>query len=596
MLDTESAKTVGISDTSGWPQAYEFRPGNPEETKKRGSLFVVSDSKTLELRLTTRLREEYFGDLLQKPFNALKTAVEKTVLESKELGESLEIAVCSFVGGVVYSVASGGAKVFIYRSGSLAKILESEGMHVVEASGYPERGDVALLVTRGFYGKIPQDIMVSSLNGTLKEAVDSFNSRGGVGAVLIKFNERSFVVNPPVFKKGFKEKISKFIRTINDKIPKNNIYIKPDVVNDFTTQNKKLTFSVAVVLLVVLTVSIVFGIRQKKVNDLKRKYAPILSAAKKEVDDAINLSSVSPDKSRELFVDSEAKLKEIDALKIKEPEIEDLRRKISDSRSAILGEYAVTPELFLDLSLLSSGFKGDVLSSSGGNVFILDKGGKRIIGVAIDNKKSKVVAGPSVIDEVRDLASYEDRVFILSPDGIYEVGNTKTKVVEKIWSEDVLIRVFAGNMYVLNKTGNMIYRYAGSGNAFGDKQDWLSASARVDFSDAVQWGIDGSVYVLFPNSKIQKFSLGSPHNFNLSGIIPEIGKIDAIYADADNQYVYLLDRAGKRVVVTNKNGKYKAQYIGDQIGDVVSLVVSESEKKIIFLTGERLMSIDTRSI
>ena len=74
------------------------------------------------------------------------------------------------------------------------------------------------------------------------------------------------------------------------------------------------------------------------------------------------------------------------------------------------------------------------------------------------------------------------------------------------------------------------------------------------------------------------------------------GSIDAIYADADNADIYLLDKAGKRIVVTDKKGKYLAQYIGDQIAGATGLVVSEADKKIILLTGDKLFSIDIRHI
>jgi hypothetical protein len=48
--------------------------------------------------------------------------------------------------------------------------------------------------------------------------------------------------------------------------------------------------------------------------------------------------------------------------------------------------------------------------------------------------------------------------------------------------------------------------------------------------------------------------------------------------------------------VIDKDGKYKSQYISDQIGNATSLVVSEEQKKIILLTGEKLYSIEIKHI
>lgn len=625
MFNIVSAKLTGTPGASGWAQVHEFAPQEPDKISLRGHLFAVVATRRLEgavntsvgldslesgRELISRLHEEYFGDLTAKPFNALQIAVEKVQKEFKESWGDVEIAASSIVEGVVYSAACGGAKVLISRGGALGTILVSEGDGVISASGFPQRGDVMLMATRPFFGKVSQGVIKAALGAPTPEgaievfapAVHGGEEEGNMGAVVMRFEERvaqpAFVpgIAPSVRRPDVGKKIFELLGRISRKIPGRKIYVRSPFEEDATSQSRKLTFSVGIILLVVLAISIVFGVRQKRINDLKGRYQGILRQAEADIDQAINLASVSPDKSRELFLDSEQKLARIVALKVKDPKVDDLRKKIDDTRASILGEYLVSPEPFLDLTLLSSGFKGDVESVSGGSVYVMDSAGKRIVSVAIDTKKSKVVAGPSTIDEVEGLAAYEDRVFILAGDGIYEVGKGKTKVVGKTWQGDALIRAFAGNIYVLDKNGNAIYRYAGSGNSFGDKQNWLAGGTRVNFSDAKKWVIDGAVYVLFPNSKILKFSLGSPQNFTLTGAVPEIGKIDDIYADPDNKGVYLLDRAGKRVVVIDKSGKYTAQYIGNGISAATNIVVSESAKKIILLTGDKLFSIELKHL
>jgi hypothetical protein len=383
---------------------------------------------------------------------------------------------------------------------------------------------------------------------------------------------------------------------ISKKLPQRNIYIKSGVGDEVSSHSKKMTFSIGVILLIILLTSIGFGVRQKKINDLKSKYQGILAIAQSDVDQAVSLASVSPEKSRELFLDSEAKLQEIKDLKVKDPKVTNLENKIEESRGAILGEYDGTPSLFLDLSLLSSGFNGDALSAASGQIFILDKSGQRIVSVAADTKKSQVVAGPDTLSGVTSIASYANTVFVANSDGIYQLGLSANKVIDKTWTGDIFISAFAGNIYVLDKAGNAIYRYIGqTDNTFGTQQNWLSASTKPNFSGAISWGMDGAIYVLYPNAKILKYSLGSPQNFSLTGVIPQIGDVDALYADPDNQFIYLLDRAGKRVVAVDKKGNYTAQYTNDQIASATSLVVSEAQKEILLLTGDKLLSIQTKN-
>jgi hypothetical protein len=480
-----------------------------------------------------------------------------------------------------------------------------------------------LLATKSFFEKISPGVIKAALESDSPEAaaetfapmIHAEDGQGSLGAVVIKFdgwgeplaelqpqtsipapkNARTSEKTPSasVLKQKLAGAIGRFFKII----PRRGIYVRSGVEDEVFSQSRKLTLSVGIILLLLLVVSVGFGIRQKGINDLKKKYQGILGEAQSEVDEAISLASVNPERSRELFIDSQQKLSQIEALKVSDPKVTDLAKKIEESRGAILGEYDTSPELFLDLSLLSSGFKGDRISSSGGNIFILDKSGKRVISVAADTKKSKVVAGPTLIDLAYDLASYQDDVFILASDGVYQIGVNKTKVVDKTWSGDGLIYAFAGNLYVLDKEGNSIYRYAGlPGGTFGTQQNWLAPGTKVDFSGATSWTMDGAIYVLFPNSKILKYSLGSPQGFSVGGVIPEIGNVDAVCADPDNQYIYLLDKAGKRVVAVDKKGKYKAQYKSDQIAGATALVASEAERKIILLTGDKLLSIEIKHL
>lgn len=634
MLNTVSAKLTGTPGESGWAQVHEFTPEDPEKAAARGHLFAVVATKRLEkvspdsggeLDLITagreligRLHEEYFGDLSTKPFNALRNAVEKVTTEFRESWGDVEIAACSVVSDIVYSAASGGSQVVISRGGVLGTILASHEGEVVSASGYPKSGDVMLLATKPFFDKVSQGVIKAGLQSPdPASAVESFapsvlegGEEGSLGATVIKFEEKQIVANIVSEKthlavfdkggniaKGVASGLAGFVGKFVKNFPQRKIYVKPEIQEEIPSQSKKMTFSVAIILLLILLVSIGFGIRQKRINDLKNKYQGILVQAQSEVDQAISLASVSPERSRELFSDSEQKLKQILDLKVKDPKIDNLEKKIEDSRSSILGEYVANTDLFLDLTLLSSGFRGDALSASGGTIYVLDKNGKRILSVEISTKKSAVVATPSVIDSVEDLTSYEDRVFILSSDGIYEVSSSdKTKVVDKTWSGGAKIAAFTGNMYILDESGNAIYRYQGQGNTFDGKESWLAAGTSVDFSGLRQWIIDGSIYALYPNSRILKYSLGSPQNFSISGIIPEIGNIDAIFTDADSKDIYLLDRAGKRVVAIDKDGNYKAQYISDEISNATGLVVSEVQKKIILLTGDKLLSIDIKHL
>jgi len=54
---------------------------------------------------------------------------------------------------------------------------------------------------------------------------------------------------------------------------------------------------------------------------------------------------------------------------------------------------------------------------------------------------------------------------------------------------------------------------------------------------------------------------------------------------------YILEAEKSRIVVLEKNGDFKLQYVSDAIKAANDLVVSEKEGKIILLTGSKLMYI-----
>lgn len=557
-----------LKATSLSPNVFEFTPEDDRSLEVRGKMFVAVSFPESEVKkniICQEIKEYYYGDLVLKPFNALRASLEKI----QDRGVS--VAVCTFVSGIVYSGIIGGAKVMIERNGALGVILDGNGEGITTASGYPKNGDVVILEV----GKEEKSEISFSegetVSGTQKDLLPETPQEG-------------------------KQKLQESIKTFLDRFPRKRLYVRPGMTDEAYSQSKKLTFSVALILLVILFVSVGFGLRQRKINDLKSKYQGLLTESQSSYDQAVGIASTSPERSRELFFDSEQKLKEIQSLNVNDPKVSDLAKKIEEGKASILGEYEEVPQLFLDLGLLSSGFKGDKISVSGGNLYILDQSGKRIVSIAIDTKKSSVVVGPDSLDNPQDLASYETSVYVLGRDGVYEVDSGRNKIIDKTWDGNAFIRLFAGNIYVLDKSGNQIYRYQGQNGSFGDKQAWLASSTNLDFSNAVSWGIDGSIYVLYPNSKVLKFSQGSPQAFSVSGVAPEIGNIDAFYADPDNQYIYLLDKAGKRIVVVDKRGDYKAQYKDELIGTATNLVASEANKKIILLTGERLYSLDLKNL
>jgi len=618
-----SSKLTGNPGTSGWAQVHEFAPVEPEKLDSRGRLYAVVatgrheegvDAVSAGRELLARLHEEYFGGEEGPAFAVLQNAVKKV---SDEFGQSwgeVEIAAVALVSDVVYSVVGGGAQVAIFRNGMLAKILESSKEEVISASGYPQAEDLLILGTKAFFDSLAAGVLKAALQGKdpaaaveqLAPVVHSKQDTGNLGATIIVFKETEGTQVTPVQeiseeKAPLQEKpqLSSYLRKglsfiqnfVSKKLPERRIYVRPGETEEEVPQKRKTMVTVGAILVVLLVVSIGFGIRAKNVREQKGRYEERLTQAEHEFDESLSLASLNPERARELFANSKGAAEALLGEGIKDKRLDLLSQKLSENQGNILGEYKVDPELFVDLSLQVSGFEGQEVASSGKTIFVLDKKGKRIISVDFGTKKTQVASGPDQIGEAQSLAAYEDRVFILTPDGVSEVGKTKSQVIDKSWDGEVLVYAYAGNLYLIDKVGSTIWRYPGTGEAFASKQNWLAPGTKVDLSQVKSVTIDGTIFLLSSSGKLSKFSLGNPTGFTPQGVFPELSTPDAIYTNEELKYVYVLERSGKRVVVLEKDGKYKAQYTSDKIGEAQDLAVSEKEGKIVILTGGKLLSI-----
>jgi hypothetical protein len=634
-FDITVSKLIGSPEGTSWAQVHEFTPDDEEKLNLRGRLVAVIattsqkqeapdeeiDNVVAGRELLTRLHEEYFGSTEKTAFNALVDAVGKVINEFSEVWGDVEIAAASIVGDVIYTACGGGSQAAIYRNGMLAKVLVSQENGPVSASGHPQEGDIFLLGTKKVFTSLSESVIKAALGGSgaseavesLAPSVHSMKEIGDFGLVLMEFSKtpaiftkpkeepeierekskniplkKSRISFPPLLRKA----TSKVAPFLSKKMGRRKIYVRQRGEDEFNQQKKKTTVSIGAILTIILIVSIGFGIRQKVVKDEKAKYEDRLSQAQHEFDEAQSLYTLNPERARELFRNAKRLVYQIKDEGVEDSELDSLASLITDSEGQILGEYTLEPDLFLDLSILSDGFKADEVAASEGNLYILDRDGEKIAQIEIDTKKTEIVAGPDQVGKAEKLAAYSDRAFVLSDGNIYEVSNEREEVIEGDWQGNVLIYAYAGNFYVLETGSSKIWRYAGAEGSFGSKQTWLAPGVEPDLSNIFTWTIDGSIWMLSETGKVFKFTRGNQDSLGFNEIAPPLSHPSAIYTNEELKFVYLLEREAGRIVVIDKEGNYQAQYFSDKIREAKSLVVSEEVGKMIIVTDERLYSID----
>lgn len=148
--------------------------------------------------------------------------------------------------------------------------------------------------------------------------------------------------------------------------------------------------------------------------------------------------------------------------------------------------------------------------------------------------------------------------------------------------------VFNGNLYILAKSQNQIYRYNRSANTFGAKSDWLKEA--VDLSQASDLGIDGDIYILKNDGSVLKFRKGQAADYAAGALSPAMTGASKLIVGGN--YLYIFEASSKRLaVLAKKDGHLINQYVVDSLKQPKDLAVDEAGRAAYFLDGDQVVKI-----
>jgi len=594
------AKIVGPSVERSWSQVHTFVPGEKEKLEARGEFLAVMSlgelTREVEIasagrELISRLHEEYYGSLEEKPFAQLKKAVEKVVKEAS-LEAKIEINAACVVGDVLYLAIAGGGKAVLQRQGKTTTILQGsyQPFLVETASGYLQNGDIFLLGTKSFFEVVPEGVIQAALaSGSAQEVVESLSpvvlgKEEGLAAAAIAGVEEETV---PVIKEREARKTEIVLQAISKIFSR----MKQKITEKPEEKPKRSLFTVALILFLILGVSMVFGAKERKRRAEKKQIEEILQQVRARKEEGEAILSLNPAKGREILKEAEGILESLEERKISSAELEEAKKELENSLTSALKEYELEAKLFFDLEMIKKGAVGRDFVASGGQLVVLDSQNLAVYSLGATEKKQAILAGGSQIEGASQLAAFWPKVFILGKEGIYQASGGNFSLVvkkDKDWQEAVDLGTFAGNLYLLDK--KMIWVYPAGEAGFGNKKAWLKNPA--DFSEALGMAIDGAIWVLKKDGSIEKYLRGEKDAFGIAGMDKDFSEPAALYTSPEEEHLYILDKGNSRIVVLNKNGEYYSQYKSPQISDAQSLVAWEKEGKIFLLNGSKIYQIE----
>jgi len=150
------------------------------------------------------------------------------------------------------------------------------------------------------------------------------------------------------------------------------------------------------------------------------------------------------------------------------------------------------------------------------------------------------------------------------------------------------LAAYENRLYVLDREGDRVLRFTRGGTSYGTGVNWLKAT--TDLATASDLAVDGSVYIIFGNDRVDGYFGGRRGTFALAPLDPPLEGASALWTATNASAIYLLDQTDQRVVVFDKDGGLRRQLVHDGWSTIRSFVVDETNKVLYLLDGTRLLT------
>lgn len=578
--------------------------------------FLVADNLYLILELKNGHNRESVGEIIRKFKNEIIFKTDLSLDELKEIvkntfdsisnKENYSLAIVLFIDNVSYLLTRGEGEIYLYRHDKYVKIIHGD----TEASGYCELDDMFMLSSKSFSNIVDNKALENALilkdpKTIIGELTPDLKEKEDAGAIslliyLKEKNEEDEVESLEISqgeKSWQEEQNSKEISPI---AKSENIYSKlrerMSYYHQNFSHNKRSTFIVLIILLVMLIWSVGSGSQrqlEKKLNDSLKTYQQRIDD---KLDEANEIGSLNPDKATSLVTDAKTifnELKQIVGDK-KTDEMKLISSSIANAEKTVLKKEDKNYQEFYDFNLIKKEikFQGGV-SVDKDQAVLLNKEDGEVYYLSL-SKKSVNTVKKEEIKKATYFSSYNNNLFIYSVnDGIYKIdAEEKVSLVikkDEEWGTIGGMIVFNGNIYLLDKSKDNIYKYLVAENGFSDKNIYFKSGEEVKLSSLVNYSIDANIYILTENG-IYKYLSGVRDEFSYS--LPESDNdYQKIYANIDNDKVYLLEKERGKVYIMDKKGKYEKQIGSSIFSKAGDIFVSEDQGNIYILVNDKIYTV-----
>ena len=237
----------------------------------------------------------------------------------------------------------------------------------------------------------------------------------------------------------------------------------------------------------------------------------------------------------------------------------------------------------------------DRLASTGENPTVLlktgDKVESRIVGqlayaIWAPTEGNRTATGPLVMDHSKQLFGVNEG---LGPVNIALADNPGLQFVSGMYP-------YGGNIYLLDSISSQIWRYRPTGSNYtAAPEPYFPAGTMVNLKSAIDVGIDGDIWLLYPSGSMLRFRSGKQQPFALESVSPPLSQAVSVWVNRLEHpagRIYIADAATNRVVIFDKGGKMLAQLVPVEhpgaLKDLRDIFVDEMTNTLYLLTKTAL--------
>jgi hypothetical protein len=588
------AKIVATPTDTAWSQAYN----------EGGVFTILSLSKsediepeslnTIGKEVLNIFRSEFFT-LEEKTLSALKNVVHQS-FEHVPKSVLVSFVVAFNKDDLLYLLVVGGGKVMMRRGDKTGVLLDKTAKeperHITAASGVLKSDDLILLQTQEFAEKMTPETLQEALSLDLPNDIAEAltpkvhgSEQGASAAIILSYHgipsipteESTEEIPEAVTEKAApappQEDIDDDLEdTQTDEAEKTPVPVRQEAEIEQDADDAELDegesrrrlrlpslpkktlilIGIAILLVGILISSILATKQHQQNTKAHEEFASIYDEAKNEFETGKELLSINPSLARDDFLAAQEILQKADG-KFEEgteekKQLDSLKKQVEEQLDATSGAQTV---------------KATEVKDDANAALAAEKSTKNALAVAEEDGTVSVLTAKNV-----------------SIDGKAAISGD--------WDKPVGLASYGGNIYVLD-AADSIRKYVKSGNDYTDS-NYLKGSS-PDLTKAVSMGIDGSIYVLFSDGQITKYTKGVTDSFKLSGLTTPFSSPTRLFASSKLETIFILDPKHSRIVVLEKTGSFVKEISASILSAAVDLQIDSGGKTAYVLAKGKIYSL-----